>query len=192
MIFPKHRIIEQLKKQADLTQEEATAVARLMASQAQGVIAPEDFSVLGHRLVRGGSTFNAGGVGVFNQCGVGNFRTDPSLVVVEKIYCDAVAHLYINTPLNLYGTTAAYFMDQQLSFPFWGLSPETTKILTLQSAVIVGNFSGMLIAGENNVRIVFREIAQGAQGLGIVAVAAVANVASKFAFEVREVDLRVR
>jgi len=191
MIFPAHRIREQLKKQADVTEEESRAIGAALVNQAQGVIAPEDFFYLGHRLASGGLSMIAV-VGQQNACGVRNRSPGPSEVIVEFISTKNDADLYLIRPPDMVAFGASnniVFSDISTALPAGTatlFTSETTDLISRTAAAPVGIFVGPIPAiSARPIRLVIRE------GYGFALVGPV-NVADKFFFDVREVDLRVR
>ena len=190
MIFPAHRVREQLKKQADLTEDESRVIGQALTRQAQGVVAPEDFFFLGHRLAGSGLSLIAT-VGQQNQVGVSNRQTDPSEVILEFISTKNDADLYIIPPNQIaaFGLSTGLLFDVSHVLPAGStglFNSPAGQLITRTAAAPVGIFVGPVPAvSGRRFHFVIRE------GWGI-ALAGPVNTADKFLFEWREVDLRVR
>jgi len=192
MIFPRHRIKEQLKTQADLTEEEAQAILATMAGYPQGTIAPEDFSVLGHRLIIGGHNLPAGGAGNFNQIGIqlqALSPPNPEILITERIVTLNPMEIRLIDP----SSGAAFNLIFEFIYRDVRLFGKTNvqninDVVTMNqsNAIVPGTFLGKVPAGESELEMVLLP------GWGIVLRNATANVADEATFHARTVDLRVK
>ncbi len=197
MIFPAHRIREQLKKQADLTEEESRAIGRSMVSQAQGVIATEDFFYLQHRLGVGGTFLAAGGIGNFNQIALRNKATDPTEVIIRRIRFLNSMNVQLlfpadSGPMTVVGpgklVDASFYIGQTAG---GALNTPSGEILSRTAAGVLGVAIGMNIGTTGSftqleLDWVLRE------GWALALSDGVANQFTSVCFDWREVDLRVR
>jgi hypothetical protein len=190
VIFPPHRIVAQLVKDADLTIEEATVMARRMFGL-QGTVAPEDFFHLGQDLAFGGASLIAS-AGNINQIGVAVTDVNrPVQVTLESLVTTSTADLFITLPSDLasFGAANARFRDTNmyLAKPSAPLAAPAASIITRTAAAAVGQFVGRIPANTVwRVESVLRE------GFGLTVVEATVGALLEASFLWREKQLRIR
>ncbi len=196
MIFPEHRIREQLKAQADLTEAEARVYARQMAAQAQGVISTEDFFLLGHLLLGNFITTLAGGAGTFVKCRLRNISPIPCNLtdLVLSVFAVQQADVWLADPTqNLVGYANQSFpqyLDTNWDFPGGRLTQDfDSDLQTLVDNTLPSGQRLMTVQGAGSparIPIVLRE------GFNIVVSARVSASTLDVGWSYRKQLLKVR
>jgi len=191
MIFPQHRVVAQLIKDADLTPDQAVEVARAMAGL-QGTIAPEDFFLLGQDIAFGGGSL---GPSAGNVSEIGIAITDvtrPTQFTLERVITNVDCNLSIILPTDLaaFGASNARLRDVNAQFvkPTAPLLAPRASVISATPAAFVGQFVAPLAAIASSVQLDFvcRE------GWGIAVSTSAVNTLLRAFFMWREKDLRLR
>lgn len=88
MFVGRDKLVDLLKRNAELTLDQALEELNIPLGAMDAVLNPEDFFIIGHRLCHGGAAVAAGGAGVRSQAGLANVAPAADqlgLVVLQQV-----------------------------------------------------------------------------------------------------------